>query len=85
MPELASETWDEIQRQYAEGAGIVALAGHFNVSRAQIRRRANKFGWVRNGANDGTAAAQKQDRLPGSANASSAEDASISDERTALV
>jgi hypothetical protein len=33
MPTLASEIWDEIERQYTEGIRINVLASRFNVSR----------------------------------------------------
>src|SRR3712207_913631 len=87
MPELASEPWDEIERQYVDGAGVDVLASRFNVSRARIRRQANKFRWVRNGADVGQTAAQGQTQYgpSGSLNVSSAEDAPVSDQRTSLV
>src|SRR5829696_8166045 len=87
MSELASEPWDEIERHYTEGARINVLAGRFNVSRDRITRRANKFGWVRNGADDGdaTAQGQKLDGRSGSLNVSSVGDTLIPDQCTSLV
>ncbi len=87
MSELASEPWDEIERQYTDGTRVNVLAGRFNVSRDRIRRRASKFGWVRNGADDGDAAApvRRPDGRSGSLNVSSAGDGWISDQFTSLV
>ncbi|MFD0463309.1 hypothetical protein ACFQY9_17190 [Microvirga aerilata] len=86
MSELASEPWDEIERQYTDGARLNVLVSRFNVSRDRIRRRANKFGWARNGADDGDAAqGQRLDGRSGSLNVLSAGDALIHDQCTSFV
>jgi hypothetical protein len=68
MSKVTSEMWDEIERQYADGARIAVLAREFNVSRARITRRASRYGWRRQETGDGNATApgQTQDQPPGS-------------------
>jgi hypothetical protein len=87
MSELASEPWDEIERQFSEGVRIDALASRFNVSRSRIRRRANKLGWVSNGGDEGEAAAprERQDRAQRSLKDAATGDASLANQRSAVV
>jgi hypothetical protein len=87
MSELASEPWDDIERQFLAGARIDTLASRFNVSRSRIARRANKLGWVRNGGDDGEAAAPgaRQDKAQRSLKDAVPGDASVSDQRSAVV
>jgi hypothetical protein len=60
MLELVSEAWDEIAKQYAVGTSITILAKNFNVSRARIKRRADRFAWDRDRKDKGDAATQAQ-------------------------
>jgi len=88
MPELAPEAWDAIARQYAAGIPITVIARNFNVSRARIKLKADRFGWVRNRASEGAAAKQLQtqeDDLGSTQEGRAAERASVADQRTLLI
>jgi hypothetical protein len=85
MEAVMSDVWAEIEKQYADGVPVAALAKQFNLSRARITRRAKKLGWVRGAASGGQAGSRPslQDRLAASAQEPRAA-ASPADQRAAL-
>jgi hypothetical protein len=79
MSEVASEPWDEIERQFSERVRLDGLTCHYNVSRSRIRRHANKLGWGRIGGDIGERVAprERRDRAQRSLKNAAAGDASL--------
>jgi hypothetical protein len=52
MAELTPQVWDKVAGQYRAAVTVGVIAKAFNLSRARIARRADRFGWIRDQAND---------------------------------
>ena len=53
MSEVSPEPWDEIERQYAGGVALSAIAKAFNVSSGRVQRKADRAGWGPSRQEDG--------------------------------